>query len=69
MTRDEARQEARRRWPEIGAVHLRRGRFRVGIIEAGPIPMFRCLGLGDSWESAFADADAADAREGKACGG
>lgn len=63
MNRDEAYNEAVRRW-RVGWAKEVNGRFFVGIETNPNDPDGYCVwGRGDSWESAFADADAREARK------
>ena len=55
MTREEAMQEARRRWGKWGWILRRASFFQVGTLNGANRQL--CIGYGDSWEAAFADAD------------
>ena len=67
MTRNQALAEARRRWGPLG--HLMQtsreggGTWKhVGVLETFPVARFVARGCGGRWESAFRDADIAEAR-------
>ena len=74
MTRQEALKEARRRWGDLAAVtqsfvgYTRDGSkpgvrvFRVG---TWPLHLVGTIGRGDSWESAFADAERRQKEDGR----
>ena len=62
LTAKAALAEARRRWGEKAAVQESRsmGRRLVGVVRFSAL--FEVLGVGDTWEEAFEDADGRAAR-------